>query len=147
MSIKEAIKPCIFESSDLQKKCLDSSISSNDDKRNLKNQDDHSQVHEPDGRILQIVVDRVRAVTIRALLSVQGFKTKAIVDTGAEVTVLSERLYKSLPQDKRPALQKAKRGLIVAEAGKKMTTCGTFDAQFKLGEFEFEWPVCSSYWG
>ena len=139
MSIKEAIKPCIFESSDLQKKCLDSSLSSNDDKRNLKNQDDHSQVHEPDGRILQIVVDRVRAVTIRALLSVQGFKTKAIVDTGAEVTVLSERLYKSLPQDKRPALQKAKRGLIVAEAGKKMTTCGTFDAQFKLGEFE--WPV------
>ena len=141
MSIKEAIKPCIFESSDLQKKCLDSSISSNGDKRNLKNQDDHSQVHEPDGRILQIVVDRVRAVTIRPLLSVQGFKTKAIVDTGAEVTVLSEKLYKSLPQDKRPALQKAKRGLIVAEAGKKMTTCGTFDAQFKLGEFEFEWPV------
>ena len=107
----------------------------------MDNKDDQPQVQESGGKILQIVVDRVRAVTIRTFLSVQGIKTKAIVDTGAEVTVLSERLYKSLPQDKRPTLQKAKRGLIVAEAGKKMTTCGTFDASFRLGEFEFEWPV------
>ena len=64
-----------------------------------------------------------------------------IVDTGAEVTVLSERLYNLFPEDKCPKLQYAKRGLVVAEAGKEMSTCGTIDVQFKLGEFEFTWPV------
>ena len=100
-----------------------------------------NEVCESDGKILQIVVDRVRAVTIRTLLSIQGILTKAIVDTGAEVTILSESLYNLFPKEKRPKLQKAKRGLIVAEAGKEMNTCGTFDANFKLGEFEFNWPV------
>ena len=57
------------------------------------------------------------------------------------MTILSERLYNLFPKEKRPKLQKAKRGLIVAEAGKEMNTCGTFDANFKLGEFEFNWPV------
>ena len=63
------------------------------------------------------------------------------MDTGAEVTVLSERLYNLFPGDKRPKLQEAIRGLVVAEAGKEMSTCGTIDVQFKLGEFEFTWPV------
>ena len=63
------------------------------------------------------------------------------MDTGAEVTVLSERLYNLFPEDKRPKVQEAKRGLVVAEAGKEMSTCGTIDVQFKLGEFEFTWPV------
>ena len=39
--------------------------------------------------VFQIIIDRVRAVTIRALLSIEGIFTKAFVDTGAEVTVLS----------------------------------------------------------
>ena len=38
------------------------------------------------------------------------------MDTGAEVTVLSERLYNLFPEDKRPKLQEAKRGLVVADA-------------------------------
>lgn len=63
------------------------------------------------------------------------------MDTGAEVTVLSERLYNLFPEEKRPKLQEAKRGLVVAEAGREMSTCGTIDVQFKLGEFEFTWPV------
>ena len=45
------------------------------------------------------------------------------------------------PRTKRPKLTEAKRGLVVAEAGKEMTTCGTIDANFKLGDFEFTWPV------
>ena len=92
-------------------------------------------------RILQIIIDRVRAVTIRTLLCVQGILTKAIVDTGAEVTVLSERLYNMFPENKRPKLQKANRGLVVAEAGREMNICGLIDAEFKIGEFEFTWPV------
>ena len=92
-------------------------------------------------RILQIIIDRVRAVTIWTLLCVQAILTKAIVDTGAEVTVLSERLYNMFPENKRPKLQKANRGLVVAEAGREMNICGLIDAEFKIGEFEFTWPV------
>ena len=131
-----------------QKEFSNKYFSSKNDGQILNQQDDHQQqikikneVCESDGKILQIVVDRVRAVTIRTLLSIQGILTKAIVDTGAEVTILSERLHNLFPKEKRPKLQKAKRGLIVAEAGKEMNTCGTFDANFKLGEFEFNWPV------
>ena len=100
-----------------------------------------SQTVETKPQVLQIVIDRVRAVTIRTLISIQGILTKAIVDTGAEVTVLSEKLYNLIPKDKRPKLHEAKRGLVVAEAGKEMTTCGTIDVDFKLGEYEFTWPV------
>ena len=88
-------------------------------------------------RILQIIIDRVRAVTIRTLLCVQGILTKAIADTGAEVTVLSERLYNMFPENKQPKLQKANRGLVVAEAGREMNICGLIDVEFKIGGFEF----------
>lgn len=111
-------------------------------KKEIKTLDNHiSQTVETNQQVLQIVIDRVRAVTIRTLISIQGILTKAIVDTGAEVTVLSEKLYNLIPPDKRPKLHEAKRGLVVAEAGKEMTTCGTIDVDFNLGEFEFTWPV------
>lgn len=96
---------------------------------------------ETNGKILQIFIDRVRAVTIRTLISIQGLLTNAIVDTGAEVTVLSERLYNLFSEDKRPKLQEAKSGLVVAEAGMKISTFGTIHVQFKLSEFEFTWSV------
>ena len=145
-SNEKATKPCIVESGVQQKEFSNKYFSSKNDGQILNQQDDHQQqikirneVCESDGKSLQIVVDRIRAVTIRTLL--QGILTKAIVATGAEVTILSERLYNLFPKEKRPKLQKAKRGLIVAEAGKEMTTYGTFDTNFKLGEFEFNWPV------
>lgn len=90
---------------------------------------------------LQIIIERVRAVTIKTPLTVQGIQAKAIVDTGAEVTVLSEQLYNSFPVNLKPRLQKAKRGLIVAEAGREMKTCGIIDVDFEIGEYKFSWPV------
>ena len=75
------------------------------------------------------------------MISIQGIITKAIVDTCAQVTVLSERLYNLFSKDERPKLTEGKRGLVVAEAGKEMTTCGTIDENFKLGDFEYNWPV------
>ena len=94
-----------------------------------------------DEQTLQVIVDRVRAVTIKALMSVQGILTKAIVDTGAEVTLMSERVYNMFPEAKKPKLYKAKRSLVVAEAGREMSPCGIFDANLKMGNFEFTWPV------
>ena len=90
---------------------------------------------------LQITIDRVRAVTIKAPLTIQGTFTKGIIDTGAEVTVLSERLYNLIPKDKKPPLQKARRGLVVADAGREMKTCGIAEVEFSIGDYSFIWPV------
>ena len=46
-----------------------------------------------------IVVNRAAAVTVKAPLLVMGKEVKAVIDTGAEVTVLSESLYNALPSD------------------------------------------------
>ena len=105
-----------------------------------QNDDPEEQIIQSESD-LQIIVDRVRAVTIKALLTVQGIQAKAIVDTGAEVTVLSERLYNIFPDNMKPKLQKAKRGLVVAEVGREMKTCGVIDVEFKIGEKHFIWPV------
>lgn len=40
-----------------------------------------------------VVIDRVMSVTLRAPLSIEGEKVKAVVDTGAEATVMSESLF------------------------------------------------------
>jgi hypothetical protein len=53
-----------------------------------------------------------------------GQVVKAVVDTGAEVTVMSEATYFCIPEERRPCLCKAKRKLVVAEAGRKITTSG-----------------------
>ncbi|CAC5397869.1 unnamed protein product [Mytilus coruscus] len=73
-----------------------------------------------DTAMVDVIIDRVRSVTLRAPLSIEGQKVKAVVDTGAEVTVMSESLFFKIPEAKRPSLQEAKRNLVVAEAGKRM---------------------------
>ncbi|CAG2228279.1 unnamed protein product [Mytilus edulis] len=88
-----------------------------------------------------IVIDRVRAATITVPLVINKVETKAVIDTGAEVTVLSEELYSKIPKDMRPELKKATRNLVVAEAGKHMTTRGIAQIEMKLGNEIFTWPM------
>ncbi|CAG2198867.1 Transposon Ty3-I Gag-Pol polyprotein,Transposon Ty3-G Gag-Pol polyprotein,Retrovirus-related Pol polyprotein from transposon 297 [Mytilus edulis] len=71
-----------------------------------------------------IQIDRVRSATIKVPISINGQVTKAVLDTGAEVTVLNSSLYFGIPEEKRPILKKATRNLVVAEAGKSMETHG-----------------------
>ena len=60
---------------------------------------------------LQIIIERVRALTIKTLLTVQGLPTKAIINTGAETTVLSKQLYDSFPENVKTNVEDGKAGL------------------------------------
>ena len=71
---------------------------------------------------LHVKVNRVRPVTMKVSIGVAGEEIKAVIDTGAEVTVINEKIYNSLPDDHKPQLRRASRGLVVAEKGKKMRT-------------------------
>ena len=87
------------------------------------------------------MVNRVGAVRIRVPILVNMLPSKAVVDTGAEVTVLSDRVYQSISSDNRPPLQKANRRYVVAEADKLMSTSGMLTVDMTIGGHEFKWPV------
>ena len=91
--------------------------------------------------VVDVVIDRVRSVTLRAPINVEGQDISAVVDTGAEVTVMSETLFFKIPENRRPCLKKASRNLVVAEAGKKMRSLGVADVSIVIGPLEFSWPV------
>ncbi|CAG2247043.1 unnamed protein product [Mytilus edulis] len=88
-----------------------------------------------------IQIDRVRSATINVPISINGQVTKAVLDTGAEVTVLNSSLYFGIPEEKRPILKKATRNLVVAEAGKSMGIHGIAMMNVKLGNHEFSWDM------
>ena len=80
-------------------------------------------------------------MTLKVPVITNGQVVKAVVDTGAEVTVMSEATYFCIPEERRPCLCKAKRKLVVAEAGRKMTTSGVADIKIQIGLLKFEWPI------
>ena len=88
-----------------------------------------------------IVIDRVRSVTLKVPICIEDQKVSAVVDTGAEVTVMSENLFFRIPEERRPKLQEAKRNLVVAEAGKRMKTLGVAEVSVTLGPSEFSWSI------
>ncbi|CAC5380004.1 unnamed protein product [Mytilus coruscus] len=84
-----------------------------------------------DMTIVDVVIDRVRAVTLRVPIVIEGDFLNAVIDTGAEVTVMSQEKFLKIPENRRPQIYRAERNLVVAEAGKKMQTLG---GQIKLQE-------------
>lgn len=92
-------------------------------------------------RDLDIAIDRVRAVTLKVPVEINSQVVNAVVDTGAEVTVMSESVYDRIPEGDRPRLYQAKRNLIVAEAGRKRKTSGVADVVIKIGSMQFEWSI------
>ena len=84
-----------------------------------------------------INIDRVKAATMKVPLVISELNTKAVIDTGAEVTVLSEAFYFNIPENRRPKLKAATRNLVVAEAGKQMSTTGIAEVDIKLGNEKF----------
>ena len=81
------------------------------------------------------------AVSIRAPVSVGGRTLKAVIDSGAEVSVLNCEEYKRLParchsQIRAPALD-----LVVADGGRRLGAHGVIDLEFFINDLPFTWPV------
>ena len=94
--------------------------------------------HDEEGEA-EVLLNRVSAATLQVPMFIHGTEVHAVVDTGAEVTVLSQQFFKKLKDT--PALRKSRRKLVVAEAGRAMKSCGTADLEMKIGDLTFIWPV------
>ncbi|CAC5392057.1 RBM25 [Mytilus coruscus] len=68
---------------------------------------------------VDVIVDRVRAVTLRVPIVIEGDYLNAVIDTGDKVTVMSQKKFLKIPENRRPQIYRAERNLVVAEAGKK----------------------------
>ncbi|CAG2189672.1 TPT1 [Mytilus edulis] len=78
---------------------------------------------------------------IQTSVRINDYELKAVIDTGAEVTVLSEKVYRNLAKEHHLELKTATRGLLVAEEGKKMSATGITEIEMSLGPLRFTWPV------
>ena len=74
-------------------------------------------------------------------MSISQINATAVIDTGAEVTVMSSNYYEKLPEAVRPPLRPAIRGLVVAEAGRKMGSSGVADIEFEMSGNRYKWPM------
>ena len=90
---------------------------------------------------LHINISQVKTKTVKVPIKIGDIDCSAVVDTGAEVSVLNKDIYEKIPKNSRPQLEKARRRLVVAEAGKEMTVCGMIKVNITVGEFTFMWPV------
>ena len=97
----------------------------------------------PPGCSPAIVINKVciQAVTVRVPITVCGISTMAVVDSGAEVTVLSDGFFSSIPEDIRPPLQKARLKLVVADQKSIIRGRGIAQVRVQIGQLEFAWPV------
>ncbi|VDH94525.1 Hypothetical predicted protein [Mytilus galloprovincialis] len=88
-----------------------------------------------------VCIDRVESAVIQTSVRINDYELKAVIDTGAEVTVLSEKVYRNLAKEYHLELKTATRGLLVAEEGKKMSATGITEIEMSLGPLRFTWPV------
>ena len=90
-----------------------------------------------------IVINKVciQAVTVRVPMTVCGISTMAVVDSGAEVTVMSDGFFSSIPEANRPPLQKASLKLVVADQKSVIRGQGIAQVLVRISRLEFSWPV------
>jgi hypothetical protein len=80
-----------------------------------------------------------------SLIGVEGLAVKVVIDTGAEVTVISTSLFEKIPKGNRPKLQESRRFLVVAEEGKRLKTQGVIEANLTTGNRIYYNLNCQSF--
>ena len=86
------------------------------------------------------MVDQV-SINVLAPISVFGKALHGVVDSGAEVSILSSREYYALSKDVRPILQPSSVRLTVGDRSPPLSAEGVVLLNFMIDELEFEWPV------
>ena len=100
--------------------------------RNIGTEGEHSYV---------VSMTDTRPVSIVVPVNVLGTDTHAIIDTGAEVTVIGEHFFHELPADSKPHIEKAARCLVVADKEREMKCEGIARVTISIGKTRCEWPV------
>lgn len=135
LKISDTEEKIVSERDKQSKTC--GTISQTTEEGSLKQVRESGLIHNETSRENDVLIDRVHAVTIRAPVTIEGIKMNAVVDTGAEVTVMHEKRFQEIPAKRRPQLQQAKKSLVVAEAGRKMRTSGTAEVEMTMGDEEY----------
>ena len=97
-------------------------------------------------KLLQINKDIVnneggRAVTVKVPISVFNEDIQAVLDTGAEVTVMSVEYFNSIPKCKRPTINQQNRSLTMADHDLRIETYGILQTKISIGKTNINWPV------
>ena len=105
-----------------------------------------SNVREPTGLLSDeiseshITVRRISltAVTIRCPVIIAELLIQAVVDTGAEVTILNTSTFNRLPEHIRSRLRTPSVGLVVADKERQLPALGVLDLTMEINGYEFD---------
>ena len=88
--------------------------------------DEHVMFYREEQTLGPIVLGRLQAnaVTIKVPVKVHGLNLMAVIDSGAEVSVMKKTRYHELPETTRPALQVPAVGLVVADKSRRLNAEG-----------------------
>ena len=86
-------------------------------------------------------ISKTQGVTLKAPIKVFDSEILAVIDTGAEVTVMSDHVFKNIPSYQRQYLIKASRSLMVADHSQAMNIMGILKTKITIGSTELQWPV------
>ena len=89
----------------------------------------------------EIVIRRTKTVAVRVPVEINGCRVNAVVNTGASVTVLGEKVFFSIPAANRPHFRREEIGLRVADENTMMSTTGIANVNMTIGGNCFTWPV------
>ena len=86
-----------------------------------------------------VTVRMVGSVSLRAPMQVMDIEVMAVVDTGAEVTVLGQHLLSQLSKTQRPKIQRATRTLKVAKKDDTLNSQGVATLDLNIGGHTYPW--------
>ena len=91
----------------------------------------------------ELVVNRVtaNAVSIQVRVVIEGRPIHAVIDSGAEVSVLSEKEFDKLPESKSLRLTKPDIQLVVADQERRLPARGVVEVEIRIHDYTFHWPV------